>query len=192
MNSKCGGTHNRGLVWTSLQSTEATGKRGLVLSLATHRQQGKQMSKVSVYHRKYTGVMRRVLGNFPGGIYLKADSTKVTQRLYEKGFCKKSGHPIANFKYLNNTQHATVLQMVYILRGLANYYKLANNSRQMISHWNYIIRFSIAKMFAAKFRLGSIAKVFALAGKDLSRPIKKDSLKMKKEIIRVKKRFSSI
>jgi hypothetical protein len=47
-------------------------------------------------------------------------------------------------------------------------------------------------MFAAKFRLGSIAKVFALAGKDLSRPIKKDSLKMKKEIIRVKKRFSSI
>jgi group II intron reverse transcriptase/maturase len=83
---------------------------------------------------KYNGVMRRVLGNFPGGIYLKADSTKVTQRLYEKGFCQKSGHPIANFKYLNNTQHATILQMVYILRGLANYYKLANNSRQMISH----------------------------------------------------------
>jgi len=92
------------------------------------------LSKVPVYHKKYTGVMRRVLGNFPGGIYLKADSTKVTQRLYEKGFCQKSGHPIANFKYLNNTQQATILQMVYILRGLANYYKLANNSRQMISH----------------------------------------------------------
>lgn len=92
------------------------------------------LSKVPVYHRKYPGVMRRVLGNFQGGIYLKADSTKVTQRLYEKGFCQKSGHPIANFKYLNNTQHATILQMVYVLRGLANYYKLANNSRQMISH----------------------------------------------------------
>jgi len=55
-------------------------------------------------------------------------------------------------------------------------------------------------LFAAKFRLGSIAKVFALAGKDLSRAIKKqpikakamlkqnnqqtkDSLQMKKEII---------
>ena len=62
--------------------------------------------------------------------------------------------------------------MVYILRELANYYKLANNSRQMISHLNYIIRFSIAKMFAAKFRLGRIAKVSVLAGKDLSRPIK--------------------
>lgn len=37
-------------------------------------------------NKKYNGVMRRVLGNFPGGIYLKAYSTKVTQRLYEKGF----------------------------------------------------------------------------------------------------------
>jgi group II intron reverse transcriptase/maturase len=91
-------------------------------------------SKVSVYYKKYNGVLRCVLGTLPGGIYLKADSTKVTQRLHEKGFCQKSGHPIANFKYLNNTQHATILQMVYILRGLANYYKLANNSRQMISH----------------------------------------------------------
>ena len=100
-----------------------------------YRGKGKrQLSKVSVYPLKYNGVMRRVLGNFPGVIYLKADSTKVTQRLYEKGFCQKSGHPIANFKYLNNTQHATILQMVYILRGLANYYKLANNSRQLISH----------------------------------------------------------
>jgi retron-type reverse transcriptase len=91
-------------------------------------------SKVSVYYKKYNGVLRCVLGKLPGGIYLKADSTQVTQRLHEKGFCQKSGHPIANFKYLNNTQHATILQMVYILRGLANYYKLANNSRQMISH----------------------------------------------------------
>lgn len=64
--------------------------------------------------------------------------------------------------------------MVYIQRGLSNNYKLANNSRQMISHLNYIIRFSIAKLFSAKFRLGNIAKMFALAENDLS---------MNKEII---------
>jgi len=133
------------------------------------------MSKVLVSHIKYIGVMRRVQGKLPGGIYLKAESTKVTQRLYEKWFCKNSGHIIANFKYLNNTQHATILQMVYILRGLANYYKLANNSRQMISHLNYIIRFSIAKLFAAKFLLYRIAKVFALSGKELSRPLQNTS-----------------
>ena len=44
----------------------------------------------------------------------------------------------------------------------------------MISHLNYIIRFSIAKLFSAKFRLGNIAKMFALAENDLS---------MNKEII---------
>ena len=102
---------------------------------------------------------------------------KLIQPSLHNDYTKKvfflSAHPIANFKYLNNTQQATILQMVYILRGLANYYKIANNSRQMISHLNYIIRFSIAKMFAAKFILSSIAKVFALAGKDLSRPITK-------------------
>jgi hypothetical protein len=48
--------------------------------------------------------MRRVLGNFPGVIYLKAYSTKVTQRLYEKGFCQKSEHPIAKFQYQNKFQ----------------------------------------------------------------------------------------
>lgn len=48
---------------------------------------------------------------------------------------------------------------------------------------NYIIRYSVAKLFAAKFRLRSIAKVFAKAGKDLSRPIKNDATKTKKAVI---------
>lgn len=38
-------------------------------------------------------------------------------------------------------------------------------------------------MFAAKYRLGSIAKVFAITGKDLAKVIKKESLKPKKAII---------
>jgi hypothetical protein len=37
-------------------------------------------------------------------------------------------------------------------------------------------------MFAAKYRLHSIAKVFAIAGKDLSRPIKNESLKAKEAL----------
>ena len=48
------------------------------------------LSKAPVYHKKYTGVMRRVLGNFPGGIYLKADSTKVTHDSTKKGFVQKA------------------------------------------------------------------------------------------------------
>lgn len=38
-------------------------------------------------------------------------------------------------------------------------------------------------MFAAKYRTGSIAKVFSIAGKDLSKPIKKEYLKTKKAIL---------
>lgn len=38
-------------------------------------------------------------------------------------------------------------------------------------------------MFAAKYRTNSIAKIFTIAGKDLSNPIKKESLKTKEQII---------
>jgi hypothetical protein len=38
-------------------------------------------------------------------------------------------------------------------------------------------------MFAAKYRTGSIAKIFAIAGKDLGRPIKSESLKTDKQTI---------
>lgn len=49
-----------------------------------------------------------------------------------------------------------------------------------MSRINYIIRYSSAKLFAAKFRLRSIAKVFARAGKDLSRPLNNKANKSNK------------
>ena len=86
----------------------------------------------NVYSREYGGRKRRVIRRTTGSIYFKVDTEKVKKRLFEKGFCQRDGYPIANFKYLSNTQHGTIVQVGYILRGLANYYKLANNSRQMI------------------------------------------------------------
>lgn len=88
---------------------------------------------IKVYYRKYHGKLKRVLRSTHGSIFVKADAAKVKKRLHEKGFCQKDGNPIANFKYLSNTQYGTIIQMNYILRGLATYYQLANNSRQMIS-----------------------------------------------------------
>jgi len=106
-----------------------------------------------------------------GQVYLKADLKKVRKRLFEKGFCMKNGFPIPNFAYLSETQYGSLIKVSYILRGLASYYKLARNYRDFMSRINYILRYSSAKLFAAKFRLPSIAKVFAKAGKDLTRPI---------------------
>lgn len=143
----------------------------------------KTAPKLNTYFRNYAGKKRRVLRMTFGNIYLKVDAEKVRKRLAEKGYCQKNGYPIANFRFLSNTQYATIVQVNYVLRGLASYYKLANNVRQMVSRWNYTIKFSIAKMFAAKYRTNSIAKIFAIAGKDLSKPIKKASLKIKKQTI---------
>lgn len=52
-----------------------------------------------------------------------------------------------------------------------------------MSRVNYVIRYSIAKMFAAKFRVSSIAKVFAITGKDLSRPLNRKDILSKKSVI---------
>lgn len=93
----------------------------------------KAAPKINEYVRKYAGKLRRIKRQTSGSIYLKVDSIKVKKRLAEKGFNHADGSPIANFKYLNNTQYGTIIQVNYILRGLANYYKLAENSRQMIS-----------------------------------------------------------
>jgi hypothetical protein len=38
---------------------------------------------------------------------------------------------------------------------------------------SYILRYSAAKLYAAKFKLGSIKKVFKLGGKDLAKPLSK-------------------
>ena len=115
-----------------------------------------------------------------GQIYLKPDFRKVRKKLNEKGFCLKNGYPVPNFTLLNETQYGTIIKVSQILRGLSSYYILARNYRDFISRINYIIRYSTAKLFAAKFRLSSIAKVFARAGKNLSRPINNKATKSKK------------
>ena len=48
---------------------------------------------------------------------------------------------------------------------------LASNRRKITAYVAYIIRYSIAKMYAAKFRLGSVAKVFKAGLNDLSQAI---------------------
>nr|QIA59683.1 hypothetical protein [Lunularia cruciata] len=107
-----------------------------------------------------------------GGLSLLVDMQKVINRLAEKGFCDKSGHPKPNFAYFQYPQSYSVARIASILRGLANYYHLANSKRQCVTRLSYILRTSLAKTYAAKFKLGTAAKVFAKGGRDLSNPIK--------------------
>lgn len=123
------------------------------------------------YYRKYAGKMRKVTTMRGGQVELKADTKKVIKRLNERGYCQKNAFPIPNFSLLSETQYGAIIKVSYVLRGLASYYKLACNFRNFMSRMNYILRYSLAKVFAAKFRLKSIAKVFAIAGKDLGKPL---------------------
>jgi len=135
------------------------------------------------YFRKYAGKIKEVSIIRGGQIYLLANLQKVKQSLAEKGFCMRSGYPIANFTFLSDTQYGTILKVSRILIGISNYYILARNYRSFVSRINYIIRYSIAKLFAAKFKLRSISKVFSIAGKNLSKPLYNSALITKKSII---------
>lgn len=106
-----------------------------------------------------------------GGLTLLADVDKVVKGLAYKGFCK-GRHPAPNFRYMHQPQSYTITRVNSILRGLNEYYRLSENRRAAVSHFSYLVRYSLAKMFAAKYKLRSLSHVFRKAGKDLGKPLK--------------------
>jgi group II intron reverse transcriptase/maturase len=102
---------------------------------------------------------------------LDIDSERIISRLQETGFCDGSGEPKPNFRYMSLPQAETNSKVNAILRGLSNWARLAGNRRTVIARCAYILRYSIAKMYAAKFKLGRVAAVFKAGNNDLSKPI---------------------
>lgn len=109
--------------------------------------------------------------HYASNIRLLVNMPKVIHSLAAKGFCDRSGNPKPNFYYFQDSQSIAVARVASVLRGLANYYHLAESRRRCVSRWSYILTHSLAMMFAAKFKLGTRAKVFALAGRNLSKPL---------------------
>nr|QIA60141.1 hypothetical protein [Haplomitrium mnioides]QIA60183.1 hypothetical protein [Haplomitrium mnioides] len=107
-----------------------------------------------------------------GGLSSPVDMREVINRLAEKGFRDKSGHPRPNSAYFQYPQSYSVARIASIPRGLANYYHLANSKRRCVTRLGYILRTSLAKTYAAKSKPGTAARVSAKGGRDLSKPIK--------------------
>jgi hypothetical protein len=122
--------------------------------------------------RRYSGKWRTVKTYREGNIRLLVDTKKVIQRLSTKGFCTLKGDPAPNFNYFQDPQSYTVSKCASILRGINNYYRIADNVRASMARFSYIMTHSLAKMFAAKYKLRTRGNVFALAGKDLSKELK--------------------
>lgn len=128
------------------------------------------------YARVYAGRKRLVKTHRAGNLTLLVDNQKVKQRLLLKGFCDRNFEPQPNFAYLPYPQSHTLKAVNRLLQGVCNYYKLSDNLRSSVSRINYITRYSTAKLFAAKYKLRTMAKVFGKAGKDLGKPLKGPSI----------------
>lgn len=100
-------------------------------------------------------------------IHLVVDMGKVVDVLSTEGFCDRLGNPKPNFRYFQISQKKTVVRAASLLRGLSNYYQLAENKRESMTKLSSILTNSLAMMFAAKFKLKTRAKVFSLAGRNL-------------------------
>ena len=86
-------------------------------------------------------------------------------------FCDGSGNPTPAFRYLRLSQSETNIKVNYILRGLSEWWSIAGNRRAALARLVYIIRYSVAKVYAAKFKFKTVAAIFKIGGNDLSKPI---------------------
>lgn len=127
-------------------------------------------------HRKSRGGIRKIRVHRGGDIHLYVDTNKIIKRFSEKGFCDKAGNSKPNFNYLHDPQSFTVSRISSLLVGLSSYYKLADNRRHSVSRLVSILRGSLARLFAAKFKLGTQRQVYKIAGKNLAKPILKSAI----------------
>lgn len=76
------------------------------------------------------------------------------------------------FRMFHATQAHTNQQMNKFLLTMAEWYRYADNRKKVVNFCSYIIRGSLAKLYAAKYKLRSRAKVYKIASRNLSRPLK--------------------
>ena len=102
---------------------------------------------------------------------LDVNMKRVIAQLSQANFCDGNGIPTPAFRFLRLPQSETNQKINYILKGLSEWWSIAGNRRQAIARVAYIVRYSIAKVYAAKFKLPTVASVFKVAGNDLGKPI---------------------
>ncbi|EXB57734.1 putative mitochondrial protein ymf11 [Morus notabilis] len=76
------------------------------------------------------------------------------------------------FRMFHATQAHTNAQMNKFLSTIVEWYRYADNRKKAVNFCSYIIRGSLAKLYAAKYKLRSRAKVYKIGARNLSRPLK--------------------
>ncbi|GAV62870.1 RVT_1 domain-containing protein/Intron_maturas2 domain-containing protein [Cephalotus follicularis] len=76
------------------------------------------------------------------------------------------------FRMFHATQAHTNAQMNKFLSTMVEWYRYADNRKKIVNFCSYILRGSLAKLYAAKYKLRSRAKVYKIGSRNLSRPLK--------------------
>ncbi|KAF5735454.1 putative RNA binding protein [Tripterygium wilfordii] len=76
------------------------------------------------------------------------------------------------FRMFHATQAHTNAQMNKFLSTMVEWYRYADNRKKIVNFCSYIVRGSLAKLYAAKYKLRSRAKVYKIGDRNLSRPLK--------------------
>ncbi|XP_009381208.2 nuclear intron maturase 1, mitochondrial [Musa acuminata AAA Group] len=87
----------------------------------------------------------------------------------------KDPEPLPCTPMLYSGQAHTNSQMNKFLETMADWYKYADNRKKVVGFCGYVIRSSLAKLYAARYRLKSRAKVYKIASRDLSHPLRESS-----------------
>ncbi|KAG6779376.1 hypothetical protein NC652_011376 [Populus alba x Populus x berolinensis] len=87
----------------------------------------------------------------------------------------KDPEPLPCTPMLYSGQAHTNAQMNKFLETMADWYRYADNRKKVVGFCAYVIRSSLAKLYAARYRLKSRAKVYKIALRDLSRPLRENS-----------------
>ncbi|KAK7385424.1 hypothetical protein VNO78_31142 [Psophocarpus tetragonolobus] len=87
----------------------------------------------------------------------------------------KDPEPLPCTPMLYSGQAHTNSQMNKFLETMADWYRYADNRKKVVGFCAYVVRSSLAKLYAARYRLKSRAKVYGIASRNLSRPLRESS-----------------
>ncbi|CAM8983477.1 unnamed protein product [Rhodiola kirilowii] len=76
------------------------------------------------------------------------------------------------FRMFHADQAHTNAQMNKLLSTMVEWYRYADNRKKIVNFCSYIIRGSLAKLYAAKYKLRSRAQVYKISDRNLRRPLK--------------------
>ncbi|MCO5581792.1 hypothetical protein L7F22_035681 [Adiantum nelumboides] len=111
----------------------------------------------------------KVLGSV---LSLNASLQACMVHLRKTGFLKGQVDAQPCFRLFHAPQSITNTQINNILEHLAEWFRYADNRKKAVGYCQYILRSSVAKLYAAKYKLRSRAQVYKVGSGDLSLPIK--------------------